>query len=85
MLHLSLFWLLIGALVGLLASALRMPCSQRLRGGKLIAIGAISTLAGGWLGTRTLGFFFATGIALWIALLMLVMIPLATCGGKQKR
>ena len=68
MLILSLIWLGIGLLIGLLA------CGARLRPGiwggygwlGMLAIGMVSALVGGWLGVWLFGPQFATMSALWI-------------------
>jgi uncharacterized membrane protein YeaQ/YmgE (transglycosylase-associated protein family) len=73
MLQLSLVWLLIGALIGLLADAAQQQ--PRLGWLLMMSIGAIAALCGGWLGIWFLGKFFATAMALWIAIAGVVVLP----------
>ena len=77
MLILSLLWLLVGILVGLLANAARLqPASwERRRWLVVPGIGALSALIGGWLGTLLLGRYVATVMALWIAVLAVTLVP----------
>jgi hypothetical protein len=82
MLLLSLIWLLLGALIGLLANAAKLwPVAWKtLRWVSLPGIGAITSCAGGWLGILILGKFLATGMAIWIAVLCVMLIPLIGSG-----
>ena len=80
MLMLSLLWLLVGLLFGVLANPARLwPTSwensrwQRWLG--LLGIGMLATLAGGWLGTWLLGRAVATAVALWVGVLCVVGVP----------
>ena len=77
MLQLSLVWLLIGALIGLLADVahLRPATWTRLNWLLMMSIGAIAALCGGWLGIWLLGKFFATAMVLWIAIAGVVVLP----------
>lgn len=77
MLLLSLFWLLGGVLIGLVACCARLcpPTWQRSGWLRMLMVGAISALGGGWLGVLLLGNFFATAMALWIAVAGVVLIP----------
>lgn len=77
MLLLSLIWLLLGLFIGLLAIAAKLwPVSWRtLRWISLPAIGAITSCAAGWLGVLIVGKFLATGMAIWIAVLCVILIP----------
>jgi hypothetical protein len=82
MVLLSLIWLLLGIVIGLLAigAKLRPASWQTLRWASLPvigAIGAIAACAGGWLGDLLLGKFLATGMALWIAVLCVVLVPIS--------
>jgi uncharacterized membrane protein YeaQ/YmgE (transglycosylase-associated protein family) len=76
---LSLFWLLLGMLIGALAIAARLwPASwPRGRRGWLImlTVGALAALIGGWLGALLLGKYVATAAALWVAVLGVVVVP----------
>ena len=76
MLLLSFVWLLIGALIGLLADAaqLRPVTWTHLGWLMMMSIGAIVALCGGWLGVWLLGKIFATAMALWIAIAGVVVI-----------
>jgi uncharacterized membrane protein YeaQ/YmgE (transglycosylase-associated protein family) len=85
MLVLSLCWLLLGALIGVLANgaklrpgAPRRTASHHPRQGWLLmlAIGALAALLGGWLGTLLLGKYIATAVALWVAVLAVVVCRL---------
>src|SRR6266704_2269646 len=86
MLALSFFWLLLGLLIGLLAvSAQCWPASwARKKWPALLCIGALAALCGGWLGTLLLGRFFASGIALWLAVLCVVLLPWLVVWMQQK-
>jgi hypothetical protein len=77
MLILSLFWLLIGLLIGALANAAKLWPVAWVRGGRLapLGLGALVTLLGGWLGTWLLGALFATATAIWIAVLAVALLP----------
>ena len=77
MLILSLFWLLIGLLIGALANAARLRPVTWVRGGRLsmLGLGALLALLGGWLGTWLLGALFATATAIWIAILGVALLP----------
>jgi uncharacterized membrane protein YeaQ/YmgE (transglycosylase-associated protein family) len=79
MLILSLFWLLLGILIGTLANATRLwPASQswgRRRWLVMLAVGALAALFGGWLGALLLGKYVATAAALWVAVLGVVVVP----------
>jgi uncharacterized membrane protein YeaQ/YmgE (transglycosylase-associated protein family) len=77
MLILSLFWLLIGLLIGALASAAKLRPTAWGRGGRLgmLGLGALVALLGGWLGTLLLGTLFATATAIWITVLGVALLP----------
>ena len=77
MLILSLFWLLIGLLIGALANAAKLRPAAWVRGGRLgmLGLGALVALLGGWLGTWLLGSLFATATAIWIAVLGVALLP----------
>ena len=77
MLLLSLFWLLLGLLIGVLANAAKLRPTAWVRGGRLgmLGLGALVALLGGWLGTWVLGTLFATATALWIAVLGVALLP----------
>ena len=76
MLALSLLWLIIGIISGALANAAKLQSATWQRWGWLITptIGAMAALIGGWIGVLFVGQYFATGCALWMGILG-VMIP----------
>ena len=77
MLILSLFWLLIGLLIGALANAAGLRPAAWVRGGRLgmLVLGALVALLGGWLGTWLFGALFATATAIWVAVLGVALLP----------
>jgi len=80
MLQLSLFWLLLGVIFGLLAQGARLGFSARGVSGAngwlaTLATGALLSLAGGWIGTLLLGRLFGTPTALWVGILGVVVAP----------
>ncbi len=76
MLLLSLFWIVLGLLIGALANAAKLRPAWG-RGGWLgmLGLGALVAVLGGWLGTWVLGTLFATATALWIAVLGVALLP----------
>jgi uncharacterized membrane protein len=89
MLILSLFWVLIGLLIGALANAAKLRPAAWVRGGRLrlLGLGALITLLGGWLGTWLLGPLFATAVAIWIAVLGVALLPrlITWCQARLQR
>ncbi len=77
MLILSLFWLLLGLLIGALANAAKLRPAAWVRGGRLamLGLGSLVALLGGWLGTWLLGSLFATAAAILIAVLGTALLP----------
>lgn len=80
MLQLSLFWIILGLIFGVLAQAARLGFSARgVRGAigwwATLAVGAALSLAGGWLGTLLLGRLYGTPTALWVGILGVVVAP----------
>lgn len=77
MLLLSLFWMLLGLLIGALANAAKLRPAAWVHGGRLgmLGLGALVAVLGGWLGTWVLGTLFATATALWIAVLGVALLP----------
>jgi len=77
MLLLSLFWVLLGLIIGVLANAAKLRPAAWVRGGRLgmLGLGALVAVLGGWLGTWVLGTLFATATALWIAVLGVALLP----------
>ncbi len=76
---LSLFWLLLGILIGALANAARLRPASSSWGHRgwlvMLAVGALAALIGGWLGALLLGKYVATAAALWVAVLSVVVVP----------
>jgi uncharacterized membrane protein YeaQ/YmgE (transglycosylase-associated protein family) len=74
---LSLFWLLLGLMIGALANAAKLrPASwERLGWLRMPGLGALFALIGGWLGVLLLGRYFATGMALWVGVLGVTVVP----------
>ncbi|HLZ21998.1 MAG TPA: hypothetical protein VKQ30_07740 [Ktedonobacterales bacterium] len=79
MLQLSLAWLSVGVVVGVLASVARLRPETWGRRGWLwmLALGAAAGLVGGWLGALVYGRYFGLATALWIAVLAVAMGPRA--------
>ena len=77
MLLLSLFWVVLGLLIGALANAAKLRPAAWVHGGRLgmLGLGALVAVLGGWLGTWVLGTLFATATALWIAVLGVALLP----------
>ena len=77
MLILSLLWVVLGLLIGALANAAKLRPASWGRGGwqRMLGLGALVALLGGWLGTWVLGALFATATALWIAVLGVALLP----------
>src|SRR5438876_553196 len=87
MLALSFFWLLLGLLIGLLAvPAQYWPASwARKKWPALPCIGALAAFCSGWLATLLLGRFFASGVAVWFAVLCVVLLPRLVVWMQKKR
>ncbi len=83
---LSLCWLLLGTLIGAIANAAtRRPSSSFSQGRDssrpywiLLAIGGLSALLAGWLGTFLFGNYIATALAIWVAVLAVITPSLIT-------
>ena len=75
---LCLIWLGLGLLIGALALAARLrPASWGRRGWLwMLALGALAAQLGGWLGTLLMGRLYGTADALWVAVLLVVAVPL---------
>jgi hypothetical protein len=73
---LSLLWVLIGFLIGMLANGARLwPASwERRRWLYLPTVGMLLALLGGWLGTFLQGTLFATATAIWLTAAGVVMV-----------
>ena len=80
MLALSLFWFVLGILIGALANAARLRPSSWDRQGWLLmlGVGALAALLGGWLGVLLLERNVATAMALWVAVLGVTLPWLVT-------
>jgi hypothetical protein len=78
MLALSLLWLVMGLVVGALGVAARLrPASwQRYGWLRVLGLGALAGVAGGWLGTFVFGRYFGTPSALWVAVTGVAAAPL---------
>ena len=76
---LFLLWLVLGLLIGALALAARLrPASWGQRGWLwMLVLGALAAQLGGWLGTLLMGVLYGTVNALWVAVLLVVAVPLA--------
>jgi hypothetical protein len=80
LLTLSLSWLLLGILIGLLAYAAKWRPARCGHDGRhnwlaLSIVGALTALLAGWLGVLLLGKFFATPTALWVTVLAVALLP----------
>jgi hypothetical protein len=81
MLILSLFWLVLGLIIGALAIGARvLPAAlglneERRKWLVMPGIGAGAALLGGWLGTLIWGRLFGTPTALWVAVLVVAPGP----------
>ncbi|HVB62616.1 MAG TPA: hypothetical protein VNE61_15600 [Ktedonobacteraceae bacterium] len=86
MLALSLAWLLLGIIVGLLGIAAKLwPAPWGKRAWLILpAIGVVAALASGWLGTLLLGKLLASAVALWVCVLCVALLP-PLAGRLQKR
>ena len=74
MLLLSLLWLLLGSIVGVLALTARLrPDAWGCRGLLLLGFDALAALLGGWMGTLLFGRLFGTPTALWVAILLVLL------------
>lgn len=75
MFMLSLIWLALGVLMGVLALAARLrPASWGRQGWLLLlGVGALAALLGGWIGALLLGRLFGTPTALWVGILAVVL------------
>jgi hypothetical protein len=86
MLALSLLWLVVGLLAGALGVAARLRPASWQRYGRLrvLGLGALAGLAGGWLGTFVFGRYFGTPSALWIAVVAVVAAPLLVSRMRER-
>lgn len=77
MFTLMLIWLLIGIVVGLLATAgkLRPEAWSRFGWLYMAGIGMGTAFCGGLLGILLVGRYFATAMALWVSVMGVVLVP----------
>lgn len=81
MLLLSIFWLLMGLLIGILANAGRLQTVVWVHDG----LGALAALLGGWLGTWVFGSLFGTATAVWVSVMGVVVVPWLVESIKKRR
>lgn len=74
MMLLSLVWLGLGLLIGLLACVARKSVMTSTQWLFVMGVGAVVALVGGWLGVWLLGRYFSTPMALWLAIVGSVML-----------
>lgn len=72
---LCLLWLLLGVVIGLLAAVARMGVGAVNRPVQSGGLGALAAFGGGWLGVWLVGRPFATAMALWIAIVCVIVAP----------
>lgn len=78
MLIVSLIWVIIGVIAGLLSVAARLGFPGR-NGWKLsVVLGAGAALIGGWLGTLVFSRLYGTPTALWVSALAVAVVPWAS-------
>ena len=80
MLQLSLFWILLGIIFGLLAQAARVGFTARGIAGwpgwlATLGSGIVFALIGGWLGTWLWGRLYGTPTALWVGIVAVFVAP----------
>ncbi len=80
MVVLSLFWLLMGLLIGALANLAKLRLAPWGSYGWLVVLGIslLAALLGGWLGSLLLGRYVATAVALWVPILCVLLAPRLT-------
>jgi hypothetical protein len=85
MLFLSLLWLTIGLLIGVLSLLARCAPSswQRLAWVWLPVFGAVVAYGAGWLGALLLGNLLSTALTLWITALCMLILPRAVDGIRR--
>jgi MFS family permease len=84
---LFLIWLGLGLLIGALALAARLrPASWGRRGWLwMLGLGILAAQLGGWLGTLLMGRLYGTPDALWVAALLVVVVPLLAERWRARR
>src|SRR5689334_20688245 len=81
MLLLTLLWLALGSMLGLIAIAAHLypPTWHARRGLRMCGLGIAIALGSGWLSTWLLGKYFATPLVLWITIVGIVTLPHGLC------
>ncbi|HZR44852.1 MAG TPA: hypothetical protein VFB12_32365 [Ktedonobacteraceae bacterium] len=76
MIFLSLLWLFMGLLIGAIARAAQIhPAAWKQHTWvSMLTTGAIAASCGGWIGVLLLGRYFATAMALWVAVAGIVSV-----------
>jgi len=80
---LSVIWLAAGMLIGTLSFIARLDFAARglLRGvgsvWSTLGLGAVTALAGGWLGALLFGRLYGTPMAIWISIVAVALLPWA--------
>lgn len=84
-LSLTLGWLLLGALLGLLTWLARPGQRHHVSGWRrLTLLGALLAPISGWVASLVLGRFFATGVVLWLTIAGCLLLPrLVRVQGRQ--
>jgi hypothetical protein len=74
---LSLLWLALGALIGLIATAARLQPTAWFRRSwrRMSALGALCALTGGWIALWLLGQYSATPLALCLTVVGVITLP----------
>jgi hypothetical protein len=80
LLPLTLIWIGIGLIIGLLAHAARLGFAARGMAGRsallwTLGLGVAAALLGGFLAVLLLGRLFGTPTALWVSVLAVVLVP----------
>jgi hypothetical protein len=85
MMFLSLLWLAIGLLIGVLSWLARCapPSWQHLAWIWLPVLGAGVACGAGWLGALLLGNLLSTALALWITVLCMLVLPRVVDGIRR--
>ncbi|GHO59113.1 hypothetical protein [Ktedonobacter robiniae] len=88
-LSLTLGWLLLGALLGLLTWLTRLGQHHRFGWWRMTFLGAFLAPISGWGASLLLGRFFATGVVLWLTIAGCLLLPrlvrMQGCQGAQAR
>ena len=89
MLELSLFWIILGVVLGALVNGARWGLRARGFAGwratvGTLGIGAAGALLFGWLGVFVFGRIFGTPMALWGGILAAVLMPWLLAFGRKE-